>query len=146
MVRYLVEYVGSINDNIKDIIKDILDTPVSPELLPPSKNDKILQVTEDNIGPYMLHDYFIYHFLRCGEDIEKIYYLAKRTFKDEYSDEEIKKWLLVFLRRFFSQQFKRNCLPDGPKVGSISVSPRGDLRMPSDGSVCEWVKKLERNI
>ncbi len=146
LVRYLVEYVGGINDNIKDIIKDILDTPVSPELLPPSKNDKILQVTEDNIGPYMLHDYFIYHFLRCGEDIEKIYYLAKRTFKDEYSDEEIKKWLLVFLKRFFSQQFKRNCLPDGPKVGSISVSPRGDLRMPSDGSVCEWVKKLERNI
>lgn len=144
LVRYLVEYAGKSDESIRDVIYDILDTPVSPELLPPSKEGKMLQLTENSIGPYVLHDFFIYHFLRCGEEIEKIYYLALKTFEENYDKEEIKKWLMVFVKRFFSQQFKRNCLPDGVKVGSVSVSPRGDLRMPSEASVKEWVKKLEK--
>lgn len=145
LVRYLVRYYGETEENEerRKIIMDILDTPVSPELLPPSESGEILQVTEDTIGPYVLHDFFLYHFLRYGADPIKIFYLACETFKDTKRD-EIKKWLLVFIKRFFSQQFKRSCLPDGPKVGTISVSPRGDLRMPSDACVDGWIKELKK--
>lgn len=144
LVRYLVKYYADIEENAsaKKILLDILATPVSPELLPPSESGEILQVTEKSIGPYALHDFFIYHFLRYGANPLKIYYLATNTFKD-VSKEEIKKWLLVFLKRFFSQQFKRSCVPDGPKVGTISLSPRGDLRMPSDADVEMWIKELK---
>lgn len=145
LVRYLVKYYAETEENekAKKILLDILDTPVSPELLPPSETGEILQETEKTIGPYVLHDFFIYHFLRYGADPLKIFYLATNTFKD-VSREEIKKWLLVFLKRFFSQQFKRSCIPDGPKVGTISLSPRGDLRMPSDASVEMWIKELKK--
>lgn len=142
LVRYLVQYVADNNIEVKDTLYDILDTPVSPELLPPSEDGKIKQVTEDNIGPYILHDFFLYHFLRYGATPKKIYTLAINTF-NEYSKEEILKWLKVFIKRFFTQQFKRSCMPDGIKVGSISLSPRGDLRMPSDASYNIWMKELE---
>ncbi len=143
LVRYLVKWIADKDGNNKKTIYDILDTPVSPELLPPDEKGNIAQKTEDNIGPYMLHDFFLYHFLRYGATPEKIYMIAKETFKDEFSNGEIKKWLTVFLKRFFSQQFKRSCIPDGPKVGTISLSPRGDLRMPSDAEVNIWLKRLD---
>lgn len=140
LVKYLVSYYAEkeSDEKRKKIINDILDTPVSPELLPPSEKDEIVQETESIVGPYILHDFFIYHFLRYGAAPEKIKYLAIHTFKDSFSEEEITKWLNFFIKRFFSQQFKRNCLPDGPKVGTISVSPRGDLRMPSDAEKEMW--------
>ncbi len=141
LVRHIV---GVVSDNTNSkTLKDILDTPISPELLPPDKHGNITQETESKIGPYVLHDFFIYHFLRYGASPKKILFLAKHTFKNSYSEEEIKKWLVVFIKRFFTQQFKRNCLPDGVKVGSISVSPRGDLRIPSDASYNMWLKQLE---
>lgn len=144
LVRYLVKWVADISDkNKKEVIYDILDTPISPELLPPDETGNILQKTESSIGPYVLHDFFLYHFLRYGATPKKIYYLAKNTFKNSFTDEEILKWLKVFIKRFFTQQFKRNCVPDGVKVGSISLSPRGDLRMPSDASYAIWLKELE---
>ena len=118
--------------SIRDILIDIVDTPISPELLPASDNDEIQQVTEDLVGPYELHDFFIYNFIRFGFSPEKILFLAEKAFKDLYDTKTIRKWLQVFVRRFFSQQFKRSCLPDGPKVGSVGLSPRGDLVMPSD--------------
>ena len=139
LVRYLVEYEMQNNKTLHDVLKSILDTPISPELLPPSKDGKILQKTESKIGPYMLHDFFLYHFLRNGFSTKKIFYLAKETFKDDYEEEELRKWLTVFMKRFFSQQFKRSCLPDGVKVGSVSLSPRGDLRMPSDATSKIWI-------
>lgn len=139
LVRYLVEYEMQNNETLHDVLKSILDTPISPELLPPSKDGKILQKTESKIGPYMLHDFFLYHFLRNGFSTKKIFYLAKETFKDDYEEEELRKWLTVFMKRFFSQQFKRSCLPDGVKVGSVSLSPRGDLRMPSDATSTIWI-------
>lgn len=141
LVRYLVEYEMQNNETLHDVLKSILDTPISPELLPPSKDGKILQKTESKIGPYMLHDFFLYHFLRNGFSTKKIFYLAKETFKDDYEEEELRKWLTVFMKRFFSQQFKRSCLPDGVKVGSISLSPRGDLRMPSDATSKIWMEE-----
>ena len=145
LVRYLVQYVADMEKNTKrkKIILDILDTPISPELLPPSEKGEILQVTESSIGPYVLHDFFLYHFLRYGAEPLKIYYLATKTFPS-YSKDEIKKWLLVFLKRFFTQQFKRSAIPDGPKVGTISLSPRGDLRMPSDASYRDWILEIEK--
>jgi NAD+ synthase (glutamine-hydrolysing) len=144
LVRYLVKWVADTSSrDKKEVIYDILDTPISPELLPPDEAGNILQKTESSIGPYVLHDFFLYHFLRYGASPKKIYYLAKNTFKDNFSDEEILKWLKVFVRRFFTQQFKRNCVPDGVKVGSISLSPRGDLRMPSDASYSIWIRELE---
>lgn len=143
LVRYLVKYIADNNDDTKEVLYDILDTPISPELLPPDKKDNITQVTEDNIGPYILHDFYLYHFLRCAEDPIKIYELAKITFKDDYTDTEILKWLKVFVKRFFTQQFKRSCMPDGVKVGSVSLSPRGDLRMPSDASYNLWMNELD---
>lgn len=141
LVRYLVEYEMQNNEMLHDVLKSILDTPISPELLPPSKDGKIIQKTESKIGPYMLHDFFLYHFLRNGFSTKKIFYLAKETFKDDYEEEELRKWLTVFMKRFFSQQFKRSCLPDGVKVGSVSLSPRGDLRMPSDATSKIWMEE-----
>lgn len=144
LVRYLVAWVKVTTDGKKkEVLQDILDTPISPELLPPDEAGNILQKTESSIGPYVLHDFYLYHFLRYGATPKKIYTLAKHTFKNSFSKEEIKKWLKVFIRRFFTQQFKRNCIPDGVKVGSISLSPRGDLRMPSDANYETWIKELE---
>jgi len=144
LVRYLVRWVADTSDeNKKEVIYDILDTPISPELLPPDEAGNIIQKTESSIGPYVLHDFFLYHFLRYGATPKKIYYLATQTFKDSFKEEEILKWLKVFIKRFFTQQFKRNCVPDGVKVGSISLSPRGDLRMPSDANYKIWLKEIE---
>ena len=136
LVRYLVKYVAE-NESTPIASKtllDILDTPVSPELLPKDAKGNIAQKTEDIVGPYELHDFFLYHFIKHGSSKESIFFLAKEAFKDDYSEEEIKKWLDKFMWRFFTQQFKRSALPDGPKVGSISLSPRGDWRMPSDAA------------
>ncbi|WP_297634328.1 NAD(+) synthase [uncultured Clostridium sp.] len=136
LVRYLVQYVAEneSTEKVKETLLDILDTPVSPELLPSDGDGNIVQKTEDIVGPYELHDFFLYHFMKNGSSKERILFLAKIAFKDTYSEDEIKKWLDKFIWRFFSQQFKRSALPDGPKVGTISLSPRGDLRMPSDSS------------
>ena len=145
LVRYLVAWVKDTTDGKKkEVFQDILDTPISPELLPPDEAGNILQKTESSIGPYVLHDFYLYHFLRYGATPKKIYTLAKHTFKNSFSKKKKKKWLKVFIRRFFTQQFKRNCIPDGVKVGSISLSPRGDLRMPSDASMEAWLKELDR--
>jgi NAD+ synthase (glutamine-hydrolysing) len=133
LVRYLVDWASQeLDEKSERILKDVLDTPVSPELLPADKDGQITQKTEDLVGPYELHDFFLYYFLRFGFSPEKILYLACRAFKNDYEKATIKHWLKVFLKRFFSQQFKRSCMPDGPKVGSINLSPRGDWRMPSD--------------
>ena len=145
LVRYLVEYVkDNSTDKRKKILTDILDTPISPELLPPDEAGNILQKTESSIGPYVLHDFFLYHLLRYGASFKKIYLLAKLTFKDSFSDDEIKKWLKVFVRRFYTQQFKRNAVPDAVKVGTISLSPRGDLRMPSEASYERTLEELDK--
>ena len=145
LVRYLVEYVkDNSTDKRKKILTDILDTPISPELLPPDEAGNILQKTESSIGPYVLHDFFLYHLLRYGASFKKIYLLAKLTFKDSFDDDEIKKWLKVFVRRFYTQQFKRNAVPDGVKVGTISLSPRGDLRMPSEASYEMILEELDK--
>ena len=140
LVRYLVLYYAETTDNKKlsEVLMDVLDTPVSPELLPPV-DGVISQKTEDLVGPYELHDFFLYYMLRFGFSKSKLYRMAKLTFDGVYDDETIKKWLDKFYWRFFSQQFKRSCLPDGPKVGSVAVSPRGDLRMPSDASPTAWI-------
>ena len=144
LVRYLTSYEAQKSNGIlKEVLLDVLDTPVSPELLPPDKNGEIAQKTEDVVGPYELHDFFLYYLVRFGYSPSKIYYMAKLSFKDKYSEETIKKWLTVFIKRFFSQQFKRSCLPDGPKVGSVTLSPRSDWRMPSDASVKAWLDELE---
>ncbi|MDF2906022.1 MAG: synthetase [Herbinix sp.] len=145
LVRYLVEYFadGTEDKKLSEVLMDILDTPVSPELLPP-KDGEISQKTEDIVGPYELHDFYLYYILRFGFEPSKVYRLAKIAFANRYEDKVILKWLKVFYRRFFTQQFKRSCLPDGPKVGSVSVSPRGDLRMPSDASAALWIKELDQ--
>ena len=144
LVRHLVRYYADTCDEeaLSDILLDILDTPVSPELLPP-KDGVISQKTEDLVGPYELHDFFLYHLLRFQCSPKKIYRIAKKAFEGKYEEEVILKWLKKFYWRFFSQQFKRSCLPDGPKVGSVAVSPRGDLRMPSDACVRIWIEELE---
>lgn len=144
LVRHLVRYYADTcrDEKLSEVLLDILDTPVSPELLPP-KDGVIAQKTEDLVGPYELHDFYLYYMLRFGFAPDKIYYLAKQAFAGEYEDEVILRWLKTFCRRFFAQQFKRSCLPDGPKVGSVAVSPRGDLRMPSDASASLWLKCLE---
>ena len=121
---------------------DVLNTPVSPELLPPKDGD-ISQKTEDLVGPYELHDFFLYYMLRCGFAPSKVYRVAKQAFEGVYDEETILKWLKTFYRRFFTQQFKRSCLPDGPKVGAVALSPRGDLRMPSDAVSKLWLDELE---
>ena len=144
LVRYLVDYFADISsDDKKDILKDILDTPISPELLPPDKAGNILQQTESSIGPYVLHDFFLYHFIRYGASPKKIYFLARETFEGKFTDNDLKKWLKVFMRRFFTQQFKRNCVPDGIKVGSIGLSPRGDFVMMSDVSYKLWMDEVD---
>ena len=141
LVRYLVEYVTDISEEKTALIlRDVLDTPVSPELLPPDENGKIAQKTEENIGPYELHDFFLYNFVRFGFTKEKLQKLAEKAFDGRYGSEEISKWLTVFMKRFFISQFKRSCIPDSPKVGSVSLSPRGDWRMPSDASFEEFLK------
>ena len=141
LVRYLVEYVADISEEKTALIlRDVLDTPVSPELLPPDENGKIAQKTEGNIGPYELHDFFLYNFVRFGFTKEKLQKLAEKAFDGRYGSEEISKWLTVFMKRFFISQFKRSCIPDSPKVGSVSLSPRGDWRMPSDASFEEFLK------
>ena len=141
LVRSLVKWAaenrfegmgGADGRSIKEILLDIVDTPISPELLPANENGEIQQVTEDLVGPYELHDFFIYNFMRCGYSPDKIFFLARKAFKDTYDEETISKWLRTFVRRFFNQQFKRSCMPDGPKVGSVGLSPRGDWDMPSD--------------
>ena len=144
LVRHLVRYYADTcgDEKLEAVLLDVLDTPVSPELLPP-EDGKISQKTEDLVGPYELHDFYLYHMLRLGYAPAKIYRLAKIAFADTYDEETILKWLKTFYRRFFSQQFKRSCLPDGPKVGSVAVSPRGDLRMPSDASARIWMEELE---
>jgi NAD+ synthase (glutamine-hydrolysing) len=140
LVRYLVAYVADISDETtKNILLDVLDTPVSPELLPPDENGEIAQKTEDNIGPYELHDFFLYHFVRFGFDKEKLSVLAQKAFDGIYDKATVDKWLAVFIRRFFISQFKRSCVPDSPKVGSVSLSPRGDWRMPSDASFDDFI-------
>lgn len=146
LVRYLVSYYADETDGkTAMVLRDILDTPVSPELLPP-ENGEIAQKTEDIVGPYELHDFFLYYLLRYGYNPSKIYRLAKLAFVDVYDDETIKKWMKTFYRRFFSQQFKRSCVPDGPKVGTVSLSPRGDLRMPSDACAAIWMREIESLI
>ena len=144
LVRHLVRYYADTcrNEELQKLLLDVLDTPVSPELLPPVEGE-IAQRTEDLVGPYELHDFFLYYMLRCGFPPAKIYRIARMSFAGQYEDEVILKWLKTFYRRFFSQQFKRSCLPDGPKVGSVALSPRGDLRMPSDACVGVWMQELE---
>ena len=145
LVRHLVHYFADTceDSSLKEVLYDVLDTPVSPELLPP-KDGEIAQKTEDLVGPYELHDFFLYYFLRMGYEPGKIYRIAKLSFAGEYDDETIYKWLRTFCWRFFSQQFKRSCLPDGPKVGTVALSPRGDWRMPSDACVALWIQNLEK--
>lgn len=145
LVKHLVQWVAEngMDETSKATLLDIVDTPISPELIPADENGEIKQKTEDLVGPYELHDFFLYYFLRFGFRPSKIYYLANIAFKGNYDEETIKKWLAIFFRRFFNQQFKRSCLPDGPKVGSISISPRGDWRMPSDANSAMWLKEIE---
>jgi len=140
LISYLIKSFTT-NIDIKDILIDILDTPISPELLP-LKDGKSEQNTEDIIGPYILHDFFLYHFIKYGSKPSKILFLASNAFSN-YSKDEIKKWLIIFLKRFFTQQFKRNAMPDGVKVGTISLSPRADWRMPSEAVVDSWIEELE---
>ena len=143
LVRYLVAYEADRTmGELSDVLYDVLDTPVSPELLPP-KDGEISQKTEDLVGPYELHDFFLYYMLRFGYPPRKIYRIARKTFAGAYDDATIKKWLVTFIRRFFTQQFKRSCLPDGPKVGTVTLSPRGDWRMPSDACAALWLSEAE---
>ena len=146
LVKHLVAYVASITDNEKvaEALRDIVETPISPELTPADKEGKIQQKTEDFVGPYELNDFFLYYFLRHGFQPSKIFFLAKHAFEGKYSDAEIKKWLYNFVVRFFQNQFKRSCLPDGPKVGTVSLSPRGDWRMPSDANSTDWLAEIEQ--
>ena len=146
LVKYLVEWVANhkVDDASRLTLLDIVDTPISPELIPADENGNIKQKTEDLVGPYELHDFFLYHFLRFGSHPSKIYFLAQKAFAGIYDNATVKKWLYTFCRRFFQQQFKRSCLPDGPKVGSVSLSPRGDWRMPSDAVSRLWLEEIER--
>jgi NAD+ synthase (glutamine-hydrolysing) len=151
LVRYLVKWASENyfaadaadgSANASAILADIIDTPISPELVPAGEDGQIVQKTEDLVGPYELHDFFLYNFFRFGFGPKKIFFLAKKAHPG-YPDDVILKWLKTFCRRFFSQQFKRSCLPDGPKVGSVSLSPRGDWRMPSDASSADWQADLD---
>ena len=146
LVKYLVNWVAlnGMDNESRITLLDIVDTPISPELIPADENGNIKQKTEDLVGPYELHDFFLYFMLRFGYEPSKIFRIACMTFDGEYDKETIFKWLETFCRRFFSQQFKRNCLPDGPKVGSVTLSPRGDWRMPSDACAALWLAELEQ--
>ncbi|WP_319560171.1 NAD(+) synthase [Marispirochaeta sp.] len=145
LVRFLVTYAANsrAGEEAAAVLHDIVDTPISPELLPPDAKGEIAQKTEDTIGPYVLHDFFLYHAIRCGASPKKVLLLAEKAFSGEYATETILSWLRSFYRRFFSQQFKRSCLSDGPKVGTISLSPRGDWRMPSDADAGIWLNELD---
>ena len=144
LVRWLVSYEAEVSSGgLRRVLLDILDTPVSPELLPPEENGTISQKTEEIVGPYELHDFFMYYMLRWGFSPSKIFRIACKAFEDAYTNEVILKWLKIFIRRFFMQQFKRSCLPDGPKVGTVTLSPRGDWRMPSDAHASIWLKELD---
>jgi NAD+ synthase (glutamine-hydrolysing) len=145
LVKSLVQWVAEnlIEKDASKVLYRIIDTPISPELLPPDEKGGINQKTEDLVGPYELHDFFLYHMLRYGAEPSKILFMAEQAFNGCYDSATIKKWLKTFIRRFFAQQFKRSCLPDGPKVGTISLSPRGDLRMPSDAQATIWLASLE---
>lgn len=145
LVRYLVGYVAQreVSREISSILIDILETPVSPELLPKDSEGKIAQKTEDIVGPYELHDFFLYYFVRNNFSPEKILFLAKAAFYNCYDENTIKKWLKLFIKRFFIQQFKRSAIPDGPKVGTVSLSPRGDWRMPSDAGMNLWINNVK---
>lgn len=146
LVKSLVQWVAShetTSPKIQAVLKDVVDTPISPELLPAGPKGRMTQKTEDLVGPYILHDFFLYYFMRCGFGPAKILFLAKHAFADQFKEPEIKKWLTVFIKRFFGQQFKRSCMPDGPKVGSVALSPRGDLKMPSDASYEAWLKEIQ---
>jgi len=144
LVKFLIQYYSNsiASGNTSRILEDIIDTPISPELLPPGDDGEIVQRTEDTIGPYELHDFYLFNAIRCGFSPEKVLFLAEIAFKGKYSKKIIFKWLEMFYRRFFSQQFKRSALPDGPKVGTLSLSPRGDWRMPSDAAVNDWLDRL----
>ena len=156
LVRFVIQWVmehklsgpsedkefSSDNELLRKTLQDIMDTPISPELLPPDQEGKIAQKTEDTVGPYILHDFFMFYTIRYGMTPKKLLFIAKTVFEGEYSEDFIQKWLITFYRRFFSQQFKRSCIPDGPKVGSVSLSPRGDWRMPSDADSELWLKEL----
>ncbi|MBO5226203.1 MAG: NAD(+) synthase [Parabacteroides sp.] len=146
LVKYLVEWIAQnkVDKASQATLLDIVDTPISPELIPADENGNIKQKTEDLVGPYELHDFYLYHFIRFGSSPAKIYFLAQKAFHGIYDNTTIKKWLHTFFRRFFQQQFKRSCLPDGPKVGSISLSPRGDWRMPSDAISKLWLSEIEQ--
>lgn len=144
LVRYVADEMAAEDKKGAETLLDVLDTPISPELTPADEQGNIKQKTEDLVGPYELHDFFLYYFLRFGFSPRKIFLLAQQAFKNKYEDEVIKKWLTTFVRRFFSQQFKRSCLPDGPKVGSVSLSPRGDWRMPSDAMSTLWLEECEK--
>ena len=145
LIQYLIRYIAGIPafGAQRDVLIDVVNTPISPELTPADAEGNIQQKTEDLVGPYELHDFFLYHFVRFGFRPAKLFLLAQKAFEGKYDADVIKKWLTTFFRRFFSQQFKRSCLPDGPKVGSISLSPRGDWRMPSDASSAIWLKECE---
>ena len=146
LVRHIVRYYADTCGYapLAEVLLDILDTPVSPELLPTDESGtEMTQKTEDLVGPYELHDFFLYNFIRGGYRPAKILFLAEQAFRGSYDHAAIRKWLEVFFRRFFSQQFKRSAMPDGPKVGSVALSPRGDWRMPSDASAAVWLKELE---
>ncbi len=148
LIRHIVAYCADVavadgNTALANALRDILDTPVSPELLPADKDGNIAQKTEDLVGPYEIHDFYIFYMLRYGFSPDKLYRIAKVAFEGRYSDEVLLKWLKNLVKRFFAQQFKRSCLPDGPKVGTVGVSPRGDLRLPSDASCAEWLKTIE---
>ncbi len=140
LIKYLISWVADHSDNkLRKILNDIIATPVSPELLPKCDKGKIQQKTEDILGPYEVHDFYLYHIVKYGTSPEKVLHLAKSAFGDKYSIDELKKYLKIFIKRFFSNQFKRSCIPDGPKVGTIALSPRGDWRMPSDASPDLWL-------
>jgi NAD+ synthase (glutamine-hydrolysing) len=141
LVRYEAERLGG---ECKDVLLDILATEISPELLPPDKDGKIAQKTEDLVGPYILHDFFLYYSVRWGFTPQKVKFLANKTFKGVFDEQTIDKWLKNFYRRFFAQQFKRSCIPDGVKVGSVSLSPRGDWRMPSDAVSSLWLDDIDK--
>ena len=145
LVKYLVSWVAEneLVGEARDTLIDIVNTPISPELIPADENGEIKQKTEDLVGPYALHDFFLYNMLRFGFSPAKLYFLAQYAFEGVYEPDTIKKWLKIFCRRFFNQQFKRSCLPDGPKVGTVSLSPRGDWRMPSDASSAMWQKECD---
>jgi NAD+ synthase (glutamine-hydrolysing) len=145
LVRYLIDWAAEeeFRDEAASVLRDISATPITPELLPLGKEGALEQKTEDTIGPYALHDFFLYNAIRYGFPPAKVYFLARQAFDGEYAPETILKWLRVFYRRFFSQQFKRSAMPDGPKVGSVALSPRGDWRMPSDASAASWLAEID---